>query len=365
LRGQAVLRTLTYTACIFLAGVLAGVVVVYGQAPDWSPSRPLVPGVRCLDEAQDLGTVYLTDALQLTFHLTNDSPDETFRLAPLRGGCSCTDVVPEELALPPGQTAAVRAVVDLEDYQFAEAEEPWEFQETLTAYVRDPDGEDYPLRMRAYGLVRLSCRITPPLVSFGTVSRGDTPRKPFEVESLVARGEGVELVSAPDWLDALVAPEKPAGPPVGRVVLTVHADAPYGQLAGRVRFRTPGSSGLSVTRSVQVWAVVVDDIQALPSTVVFLPAQSAQCAPQVVTLASRRGEGFSVEGAEVSAPGVVVRFKDSPSPSVHRYILEVAAGGEGATREASARFRVRTDSGRLYTVVVPVKVYASPGLGGY
>jgi hypothetical protein len=355
-KEEAVKRTLGWVLCTFAAGVVAGALIVHGQTPDWDPDRRLVPGVRCLDSVQDLGTVYLTDALGLAFRLVNDSPDEAFRLDPIRGGCSCTAVAPEELMLAPGETATVRATVDLEQYRFEEGEEPWEFDETVTAYVHDPYGEDYPLRMRAHGLARQSYRIAPDTVGFGMVIRGDSPQRSVVVESLMPGAEGLEVVSAPTWLEARVV-RGAAGAKETQIGLSVRPDPAYGRLAGAVRFRAvPASQGFA-TRTVAAWTVVRDDIQALPSSLVFVVKEAEWLPAQVVTLQSSRGEWLEVMAVENTGSQILVHERGSDATGVHRYAVEIVPGA-GQPIEGSVRFAVKTASGRRHVIEVPVRAYA-------
>lgn len=100
-------------AAVFAFGLLLGAQLARTQAPHWDPSRTVTPGVRCLDADQDVGTVWQTDALGVTFHLINDSPNESFEVGPIRGGCSCTSVAPESVTIAPGGSATVQATIHI------------------------------------------------------------------------------------------------------------------------------------------------------------------------------------------------------------------------------------------------------------
>jgi hypothetical protein len=79
-------RTWLMAVVVFCFGLAAGGWPAKSHGRPWDPSRPLIPGLRCTDGDQDLGVVWQTDALQVTFHLVNESSHETFRADPIRGG---------------------------------------------------------------------------------------------------------------------------------------------------------------------------------------------------------------------------------------------------------------------------------------
>lgn len=355
-------RQLLVVAAVFILGVAAGALFVRGQPPDWDPSKPLVPTIRCVDPEQDLGTVWHTDSWEIRFRLVNEDLRETFEVGPIRGGCTCTSVTPEHVRLEPGQEATIEAVVDLEKGIAADVL-PNEFTETVMTVAKDSLGEYLPLRMSATCVVKPSYRLTPGTFSFGTVVRGDTPEKTVEVECLAQEPAGrLEVVSAPEALQVSAEPIA-ATPNAFRLTGRLKPDAAYGPLEGRIRFRSILASGGFVTRSVAVRARLVDDLYALPSSAALGALSMGEERAVLITLQSFHGEPFAVEAVEGAAEPLTLTYCDSPGPSIHRYLVAFKAAAPGAFN-ATVGLHIETAGGRSYTVHVPVQAYVTrlPGL---
>jgi len=344
---------------IFLIGTYFGVYIarVRGQAPDWDPSRSLVPGVRCLDANQDLGAVYQTDDFQIKFHLVNDSKAETFDINPLHGGCACTKVEPQSLKLGPGEKATVTAFIDLEA-GLARESLPKEFSESVIGIAKTAQGDNLPLKMSAKCIVQGSYRVAPEALAFGEVVKGDPAEKGLEVECLSLQPvQRMDVVSAPAGAAASI---QMAGEDGKRFRLTarIKPEAPYGLLQGRIRFRAVLATGPFVTRSAAIMAIVVDDLYALPSAVLLGPVTVGDVKTVLVTLQSHHGEAFVIEGVEGTTKSLTVQEKDSPSASIHRYDLSLNPTTPGPVQEV-IKFQLKSASGRQYVLTLPVAGYAA------
>jgi len=344
---------------IFLFGTYFGVYVARarGQAPDWDASKALVPGVRCLDPNQDLGVVYQTDDFQIKFHLVNDSKAETFEVNPLHGGCACTKVEPQSLKLAPGEKARVTAFIDLEA-GLARETLPKEFSEAVIGIAKTAQGEDIPLKMSAKCVVQGSYRLAPAALSFGEVVKGDKAEKAVEIECLSPQPvQAMEVVSAPDGVAASIQPIEGDAKKF-RLTAGIKPDAPYGLLQGRIRFRAVLASGPFVTRSEPIKVIVVDDLYALPSSVLLGPVTVGDVMTVLVTLQSHHGEAFTVEGIEGTTASLKAQGHDSPSPSIHRYDVSLNPTEAGQVK-GFLNFKLKTASGRQYVLTLPVRAYAT------
>ncbi|MCK4376577.1 MAG: hypothetical protein KAX19_14675 [Candidatus Brocadiae bacterium] len=351
------MKQLLFTAGILALGLLAGAILVHGQAPDWDPSRMLVPGVRCLDAEQDLGELWQTDSLELEFHLVNESGEDTFEVGPIRGGYACTSVTPEKVTMSPGDEVTVKATVDLERYRFP-ASGPKEFTETVLAIAKDPFGEKFALRMAARGLVRPSYRIEPEAVSFGTIFRPDTPAVSAEVECVSPTPlQGLEILSAPEGLNASVE-RLPGEANAFRLTVRAAPDIAYGALKERIRFRAQLASGPFVTRSVAVRGRVVDDLYALPPILLFGTLAAGDECSLTVRLLSRSQEPFVVERVETIHQALEVQPRELSSSTAHTCVVSFRPTAPGALSE-SVKFKLRTRAGREHTVELPVRAYAA------
>lgn len=350
------MKQLLFTAGILALGVVAGAMLVHGQAPDWDPSRMLVPGVRCLDAEQDLGEVWHTDSLELEFCLVNESRKDTFEVGPFHGGCVCTSVTPEKVTMSPGDRVTVKATVDLERYRFPESG-PMEFTETVLAIAKDPFGEKFALLMSARGVVRPSYRIEPQALSFGTIFRPDTPARSSEIECLSRQAvDGVE-VSAPEGVNASVE-RLPGEANAFRLTVRPAPDIAYGPLKGNIRFRAKLRSGLFVTRSLPVRGRVVDDLYALPPILLFGTLAAGDECSLTVRLLSRSEEAFVVEPVETIHQALEVQPRELSFSTAHTCVVSFRPTGRGALSE-SVKFKLRTRAGREHTVEVPVRAYAA------
>jgi hypothetical protein len=354
-------RALAAGVLLFGAGLIAGAFIAHAQPPDFDSSRPLVPGVWCPGGDQDLGNVWQTDALEIPFRLANDSKEETFHISALHGGCACTTVTPQELTLEPGQTASVKAVVDLEG-GLAPESLPKEFSETVLGTVRGRWGDELALQMNARLFVQSSYRVSPPVGDFGRVIRGEEPQVITQVECLSPQApRRLDVVSAPDWVQTTVegAPGKPRE---FRIAAGVRPDAPYGSLEGRVRFRAELPTGPFATRSVALRALVVDDLSAMPSPVIFGTVAPGEERTVMLTLRSARGQAFGVEGLGEVRPPLRLQQVRVESPSATIYALSLKAAAEGEFDER-VTFHIRTAAGRLYSLEVPVWAYVTAAAG--
>ena len=349
---RAPVRAAAVVTAMFLAGLYVGALVVRGQAPN---SEPTPASVRCTDADQHLGRVWLTDDLALTFHLINDEPAETFHVGPLRGGCACTAVEPELLTLEPGEEAAVTARVDLQRREWS-GDPPWAFEEVIIGIAKSESGGKVPVRMTAKMVVDPSYRIEPQALSFGSAVGGQEHVRVADVECLSSEpAVGLEVLSAPDPIAVEVQEAAGAG---GRYALeaALAADAPYGPLRGRIRFRGKLESGPFVTASIGVNGVVVHDLHALPSAVLFGAVPVGQERALVVSLQSRKGAPFTVEGASPAAEEIAVKCL-GPRPGGTQAYEVAFTGKEVGPFESEVAFALKTASRPDHGLVVPVKAY--------
>jgi len=344
--------------CVFLffAGVIVGVAIARGQAPDWNPARAPVPGLRCLDPDQQLGTIWQTDELVLEFHLVNNSPKQSFKVGPIRGTCLCTEVRPESLTILPGQSAAVKAVVDLDAFRPNRAPLS-SFAETVIALVDEQSAEPSPLLMRARGVVRPSYRVEPDTLRFGRVIQQNGAESAAEVECLwgmpVSR---MEVVEVPGWADASF---EPLAEQAYRLKVRVKQGVEYGPLKGRVRFRALGTSEPFVTRSLSLTGFVEDDIIALPSSLLFGAVPLGQEQSAIITILSRKGEQFQVLRIEKTGSQVTTERESAVRPGQCRYRIGLRPDRLGVVQER-ATFHLGTRCGRERLVTVGVGGYALP-----
>jgi hypothetical protein len=346
-------RTLAFTLCVFTVGLLTGVVIVHGQAPDWDPDAALVGGVRCLNPKQDLGEVWLTDEWSVQFHFANESTDETFEVGPVRGNCICTRVEPESFTLGPGEEQTVRAVINLQKALPSVAQTAT-FTETLSALARTPLGEAYPLNLEAKAVVRQSYRIAPGAVDFGRRIRGKGETRIVEMTSLGGEPlQGLEVISCPEWVD-VKGTLSDRDPAAGVLSVGLMDTAGPGVLRGVIRVRGISKGGPFASRSVPVSAVVYEDIIALPSAILFGTMPRGSEGAAVVTLQSQRQKAFTVQRVACDPGWLEADVVDRPTPSSAQ-VRVVVQGKEPGTLDGICTFSLRTESGHQQELTLRVR----------
>jgi hypothetical protein len=348
-------RTAVGGVLFFAIGVMAGVWVAQAQAPDWDPSRTVIPGVRCLDAHQDLGLVWQTDALEVAFHLVNDSPDETFKIGPIRGGCSCTRVSPDSLTLTPGESSIIQATIDLETMRIPAGREA-PFEESISALVEDPWGEGQILRMTVLGSVRPSYLVDPPHLSLGPMARGAAQPACVSVRSLLPH----ELST----LDIITESERlrvTTGEPFAQASrwllgVAIPNDAPAGRLRERVRFRAGDSAGSGVTGSFLVVGRIVEDVCPVPSVVALGAVPLGSTSTAEMRLVSHAGQTFSVEAVRPGSSAVRIRRLGQRLGAAFEVMFLARESGHATI---PVRFDIKTDDGGRFATQLEVVAYVT------
>ena len=294
----------------------------------------------------DAGFVSLEQGLfTATFPLRNTGNGE-LRVGDLKPGCGCAVAVIDRSAVPPGETAIIRAEVRLTG--------PEERRTTVTVPSNDPHAPNTLLRLAWKAVAPLSPE--PPAIDFGAVRPGEAVERTVRLiryadgDDLGAAGSG-EMNELTEVAGAVATPHKVFDsrfePGVGGPAVNVRLTAPdvSGRGSGTVTIRL--RNGWTDAIYVPVRYEVRDVLSASPPKVFLAVGEPGEAVEARVTIV---GEGplTLAEPPRVEAAGGW-----APTASVE-------AGGSGRARVIRLSGTLPDTPGRVEaTLVVTADVVAA------
>jgi len=305
----------------------------------------------CTDAVQDLGPVWQTDALEVTFHLANED-SESFDVK-LRGTCGCTEVSPKTFTLKSGQKTMVNATIDLDRWDRSMSATDG-FEETVMGEATSTSGQMRLLRMVARGTVRPSYQVKPNVLDFDQVIRGDIIRKEVTIRCLASSdADALEVISVPQGFKANV---ERLGTACFRLTVSSKPDVGYGRIDARIRFQARRGSERSIVGSVPLRGTVVDDIFALPPEVLMGTISVGESRRVTVKLQSHRQEEFAVVSVATGSDAITVDGGSGSWGTSAQYSVKVSPSSAGLLRTAVV-FRTRKEGGESFQFELPVIAY--------
>ncbi len=230
-----------------------GLIVFLAAAPAPASGPRLV-----LEEsAFEFGTVERGTTVEHTFRLPNRG-DAELRLDHVKSSCGCTVAVVSDQTIAPA--AEGRVVVTLDTTRLI-----GRTTKTITVYTNDPDTPAVGLSVA--GRVTADMVVTPPVLYFGRVRRGEVVRR----EVTVAPGrEGASFVverveHSNPGIRARVEPRADA--PGQRIVVELDRDVPLGRFSETLVLHT--TSPREPELRLPVLGSVEGDVVVLPPQVTF------------------------------------------------------------------------------------------------
>lgn len=294
--------------------------------------RQLQPegGLAIEQDSLNIGEIWADRRLRHTLSLRNTSV-KTIRILDISAPCRCVSIEPRKLAIPPGATRNITAVLDLRPTSAADAEKPkWPFSVDLYPVV---DAEPpQRLRWRLVGTVRNSVTVTPPVLHWQLI-RGERLRA--QSLSVTCRKPDVaSLTAAVDPSKATVSIIPPEGNDTdGRYTIRVapSRSLPVGHFDFRVKLQATDSRGASVPApSIHVSGIVLSNVRVTPGHLSLGRLRVNESQTHLVLVSSRTSKPLRAIVAEFqAAAGLrVERLKASATPdgSVAFRVVQSATG---------------------------------------
>lgn len=317
-------------------------------------------GLVIADQDLSFGTVWEQDAFRHTLSLKNTSPNNV-EIVKFAASCNCARVEPQSLVIPAGQTRKVQVKLDLTQEKWCGqgVEAPVrEFTVHLSPLLRDRRvfQTQWTLRGRVRRVFQLPPRAT--MIAPEPFVRGE----PFASHCIVipARVPLKSVVAECNPADASVSVARLDSKEENwNVVVTPSEQLPVGPFTFEVVLRAMGKAGKQLPASrLRVKGQVEDEVRAIPRELLLGALPVGTSAEAVVSLRSRKGQGFEIEGIETVAGTSVRPRSDRLSRNTFALVQQIAKQGNQTAR---VRLTVRTAKGKRIVLALPIVYY---GLGG-
>jgi hypothetical protein len=292
------------------------------------------------ERVHDFGATPRGPTLVHYFRFTNNSK-ETLTVGNVRVSCGCVTASAPVTQVKPGDSSYIMAQMDSRRFTGAKS---------VTVYVlfTSPRYEEISLQVQANG--RDDFTMYPDTVSFGQVTRGNTPKASVQVT----------LLGDPNWQVTEVKPDSDYVKPTAKLVkrngaevtyeisATLRPDLPVGKWYTDIWLKTSNSS-LSKVR-VPLTVDVNAALSATPSILQFGDVKVGDSIEQNVLV---RGEkAFRIKSVKGSDPLIKVSEINSESKVVH--LLRVSFK-PSTTGEVTRSVSIVTDDGDEPAVTIPIR----------
>jgi hypothetical protein len=318
--------------CLWAAWVAVGLTgTAVGQPP--AKPAPMWP-----QASHDFGTV--PRGAQLLFRFPwHNTEKHRVELIDTRVSCGCATATANPHVLEPGQSGTIDVAVDGR-----------RFLGPKTIFVQllvSPGPLATTLQVSANS--RADIVYNPGGIQFGVVAEGATPTQAVEIEYAGALDWHIEgLSQPPTHLDAKIDSMYRRPGQVGyRITITLHPDAPVGDLKQSVLLKTndPANPVIPVLVEATIRAPVV----VTPNPVHFGTARVGQTVTRKVTIRSDRP--FSILKVDGADHGLTPAFATAPS-NIHTLAIHWQPGEAG---ELHRVLQVHTDIGKHPKLAVTVE----------
>lgn len=302
-----------------------------------------------------LGEVWANQRLDWTLPIKNRSNNpvaiDGFSLS-----CNCVAVEPKSLVIPAGATVAAHLTLDLtRERTSATRQDARDYTVIIVPHTRG--GSPIQAGWRLDGRVKDACVLTLKALQFEGESIVGNPIHPRIV---VATGIVPlrDLRATCDRSMGSVRVTRGAGEP-GRYELEIlpRSDLPVGEFRFDVTVQPilpDGEQPPPIT--VPVSGMIVDVVQAVPSTIQFGAIAIGEMASETVLLQSACGKSFRVEAAEPGSEGVTVRPTPTGSAPARAYQISLRGERRGEWT-STVKFRIRSEDNKVISVPVCVSYF--------
>ncbi|MCI0739271.1 MAG: DUF1573 domain-containing protein [Gemmataceae bacterium] len=269
-------------------------------------------------EHLNFGEVFQQKQFRWKLPIQNRS-DKELEISHFSASCSCVEITPPSLIVAPNQTAVVVLTLDLTELANPSDTVPRVFKEMIIPRVKANDGrgvfhEGWSLQ----GRVEPGLLARPRTVDFGREILKTNPQRRSEVVSVIAQPGVVELGLEPNYLFSAFLRQStklPDGSEQYEVRITPSKDLRTGYFKSQILVRASHKdSGSAVDLSVPVQGYVREDVDALPSAVVFGARALGDIGEEALSLSSKSGQSFEVIGIHTEGAGINCAPSETTSP---------------------------------------------------
>lgn len=272
------------------------------------PARPADFGLFVAPAHLDFGEAFEDRQFAWTVAIENRGPDE-IHIKRFDTACSCVEVVPSRLSIPPGENVRIALNLDLSP-SLREQPTPAmrSFKTSFQAVVRSPSGEE--TRLEAWelaGKVRKVLDLSRLVVDFGRHSdrRQPLPAQRIIVKALVPVRSLAARCNAPDFELTVAQDQNDASK--HELTLVPKKRLPVSRYQFRIQLEAELPSGQKArSTEIQVQGEVASDVQSSPPTVSLGARPVGTAVDQVVTLYSLTDCPFSVIGYHSKSKGLTI-----------------------------------------------------------
>jgi len=229
----------------------------------------------------------------------------------------------------------------------------------ITVTSNDPAEPQVSLTVKA--LLEIALDLAPPVVNFGTVSRGDLVRHSVKLVGRDAPATKVTSVTvlmalaggAPDQPESSVLLARPGeGERAGSVEVSIVPDAVAGRFDGRLSIKTDHPQVPDLP--LRVVGIVQGSVALQPERLLFRDLQEGSEQSQSITLSSRTEQPVEVLEASIDHPALTAQVTEDPSGGIR---VTVTYNGALQPHRAVATLVLLTSSTEDPRIVVPVDLY--------
>jgi Protein of unknown function (DUF1573) len=259
---------------------------------------------------------------------------ESITILNLRPSCGCTSGRTNTSTVAPGQTAVIEAEMDTRNFVGPKST-------VLYISLITASGREGETGLGVSSHILSDIVLNPGGISFGTVTRGQSPTQVLTIDRINAPGwKFVRMVSACRAIDAQLAEtSRTATSASYALTVSMKPDAPVGPLRDEIRLISNDPEAPSIP--LMVTAVVRGDLSAAPSVLSLGQIHSAAGAQgRFVVRASRP---FTIQSIEGVGDGFSALLPDATRQPMH--VVTVAFKPDEGTTRGDIRhiFRVHTD----------------------
>jgi hypothetical protein len=299
----------------------------------------------------DLGVFWENQEVTRTLPVRNQT-ERDIEVLEFKASCNCLSVEPKALSVPARGQADIRVKLQVpRGSTREEAVNLWDFKVHVLPVVKE--GFLAQGQWEFAGRVRRAAAFRPALLEFaGPLIRGATPQaEKVEVTPLVAatdlrvqcdeRSVSVEVTRKGNDFELMIAPA---------------ARLPCGRFFSDVSVQVGPETGEVVpARKLRVSGLVCENIQTVPSAVLFGPHPVGGVVRETVTLKSLRAEDFEVEGIDTPSDDIAVEASQNDA-AVRRFAVRLRVARPGPN-DGTVQFLVRRGDGSRLHVPLAVCCY--------
>lgn len=269
------------------AVVLSAMVAMAQDVPVAPVSNPPAPSIVCDEPVYKFGRVSNTTEVEHVFVIRN-AGNLTLEIRNVRAACGCTATAISNKMVEPGQTAEIRAKLNLRGRQGAQHK---------PIYVDSNDPRTPTLALAFEGIAEPDVKIQPRQIFFGRIGQAAVVTGVVELASAAGRPLVIKRVdSGNPILTAVVVDEGTSEP---RVLIKTVPTLPKGPFQSRVIIETDHPT--QPVTEIFVTGFVVGDVTYAPTELV-LPEQPDSPTVRYVLMRSETGQPFEVLSVHAPFP---------------------------------------------------------------